>query len=231
MLYVKNSKRELYGRNKGHKLSVRQNELMTSLLPRLRVDIHKTARDCSLFSGIFDEVWMEIGFGGGEHLTWQAAKHEKVGFLGCEPFVNGVAKVVSQIEDDGLENIRLYDDDARLVLEWLPDSVLSKVFILFPDPWPKKRHRKRRFIGEDTLDLISSAMQHGAKLHFATDIGDYAKTALLAFLRHKSFKWLDNRPVDWRQRHEERPVTRYEQKALTAGRKPAYLTFECVKGV
>lgn len=219
--------RKLYGRHKGHRLSQRQAKLVDSLLPRLRVDLSEDAPSQlqQLFSVPVSRVVMEIGFGGGEHLAWQAAKNPDTGFIGCEPFVNGVAKVLMQIEDEVLENIRLHDDDARFVLDWLPENSLDQIYILFPDPWPKKRHHKRRFISEETLDQLSRPLKSGGIVHVASDIGDYVRATLVAFTYHDDFEWLDEKASDWRVRPENRPVTRYEQKALDAGRVPSYLTF------
>ncbi len=219
--------RKLYGRHKGHKLSQRQTQLVDELLPRLRVDLAEDAPSevDQLFPVPVSRIVMEIGFGGGEHLAWQADQNPDTGFIGCEPFVNGVAKVLMQIEDEKLDNIRLHDDDARFVLDWLPENSLDKIYILFPDPWPKKRHHKRRFVSAETLDQLSRPLKSDGIVHVASDIGDYVRATLVAFTCHDDFEWVDERASDWRLRPENRPVTRYEQKALDAGRVPAYLTF------
>ncbi len=220
--------RKVYGRHKGHKLSPRQQMLTEQLLPKVKVDINKAAPNniSELFQSKTTEIWVEVGFGGGEHLAWQAEIHPEVGLIGCEHFVNGVAKLLDAIEKKQLDNVRIHDDDARFILDWLPKSSIDKIFILFPDPWPKKKHRKRRFICKENLDKIADVMHPGAKLHIATDIADYVRTTLLALSQHKEFKWLDNGPSDWSKCSQERPLTRYEQKALEANRKPSYLTFE-----
>lgn len=166
---------------------------------------------------------MEIGFGAGEHLLWQAEKHPDIGFIGCEPFLNGVAKAVSGIEEVGLTNVRLYDNDARHLLNWLPPGELGRVFILFPDPWPKKRHRKRRFLTDEGLSLLARALRPGAQLRFATDIADYAKMVLDGIRRSAEFRFapglLPERPADW-------PMTRYAEKAVEAGRECRFFIFE-----
>ncbi len=220
--------RKLYGRNKGHKLSVRQAELSETLLPKLRVDLSNPApKDIStLFEVPVSRVHFEIGFGGGEHLAWQAGRKPETGFIGCEPFVNGVAKLLMQVEDDELNNVRVFDDDARFILDWLPEESIDHMYILFPDPWHKKRHHKRRFVSTENLDKLARVMKKNAQIYLATDIGDYMRSSLIAFTRHSQFLWVDGCVADWRQRPENRPVTRYEQKAFDAGRKPAYLTFQ-----
>lgn len=219
--------RKLYGRHKGHRLSQRQTRLFEQLLPELKVDLEEKAPAQleKLFSVPVSRFVLEIGFGGGEHLIWQAQRNSETGFIGCEPFVNGVAKALMQIEDENLQNIRLHNDDARFVLDWLPENSLDMIYILFPDPWPKKRHHKRRFISAETLDQLSRPLKSGGIVHVASDIGDYVRATLVAFQYHNDFKWLDNKVSDWRIRPENRPVTRYEQKALDAGRVPSYLTF------
>ncbi len=220
--------RKLYGRNKGHKLSVRQAELSETLLPKLGIDLSEPAPAdvATLFDISVSEVHFEIGFGGGEHIAWQADRRPDVGFIGCEPFVNGVAKLLMQIEDDELNNIRVFDDDALFVLDWLPEGCIDHMYILFPDPWHKKRHHKRRFVSTENLDKLARVLKKGAQLYLATDIGDYMRTSLIAFTRHNQFLWLDECAADWRRRPDNRPITRYEQKAFDAERRPAYLTFE-----
>lgn len=171
------------------------------------------------------DVWLEIGFGGGEHLAAQAEANPDIGIIGAEPFVAGLAKLLGKIEVQGLTNIRLYPEDARDVLNALPDNSLGKIFILFPDPWPKTRHHKRRFIQMEMLDELARVMREGAELRFASDAGDYVSWALERFLAHPNFEWTATRPDDWSARPEDWVDTRYEAKALKAGRRPAYLRF------
>lgn len=216
-----------YGRRKGHKLSPRQQRLMDELLPELRLDLTAPAPAplTASFPGTPEQIWLEIGFGAGEHLLWQAESHPDVGFVGCEPFINGVAKLLSQIERLGLTNIRIHDGDARDLLDWLPDATLARVFLLFPDPWPKKRHHKRRLVSPETLAALARVMRPGSELRFASDIADYVSAALLAVQRTPAFAWTATCARDWRERPADWPETRYEQKAVGEGRTPYYLTF------
>ena len=170
------------------------------------------------------ETWLEIGFGGGEHLLWQARSAPDVGIIGCEPFLDGVVKVVSAIDDSAgaLGNIRLHPDDARPLLRWLPDASIARAFILFPDPWPKARHQKRRLVSETTLRELARVMAPGAELRLGTDIADYARWMLIAIAREGSFAWTARGPSDWRVRPADWPQTRYEAKAVAAGRRCNY---------
>lgn len=168
------------------------------------------------------QVWLEIGFGGGEHLLWQAAHNPGATLIGCEPFEDGVVKVLAAIDEEMRENIRLHMGDARDVLRWLPDAAIDRAFILFPDPWPKKKHRKRRLVNAATLALLARVMKPGAELRIATDIGDYARTMLEAFRAVPQFQWLAESPADWRVRPSDWPETRYEQKAAREGRQRYY---------
>jgi tRNA (guanine-N7-)-methyltransferase len=214
-----------YGRRKGKPLSARKERLLQDLLPQLRLDLARPApqdlRD--LFSVPVREVWLEIGFGSGEHLLWQAERHADTGFIGCEPFVNGVTSLLGGIEDRGFKTIRIHDSDAREVLAWLPDRALARVFLLFPDPWPKKRQQKRRLVTPKTIAEIARAMAQGGELRFASDDGDYAAHALHNIGRSGGFVWLAERADDWRKRPADWPETRYERKALAEGRKSVYL--------
>ncbi len=216
-----------FGRRKGHRLSPRKQALVDTMLPRLRIDWGVPAS--APFSGLFPRpvkaVALEIGFGAGEHLACQAAAHADWGFLGCEVYLNGVAALLARIEEAGLDNIRIYDEDVRDLLEWLPAASLDRVFVLFPDPWPKKRHHKRRLISEQTLFQLARAMRRGAELRVASDIPDYIRTSLLAARAGGAFDWRARSPRDWRARPSGWPETRYERKALRDGRSCCYLTF------
>jgi tRNA (guanine-N7-)-methyltransferase len=216
-----------FGRRRGRKLSPRQEALIRELLPRVSLDLTRAAPEPlgELFEGTPSEVWLEIGFGGGEHLVWQAERNPGVGFIGCEPFLDGIVKVLTAIEARRLCNIRLYGDDARAVLRWLPDDSIARAFVLFPDPWPKERHRKRRLVSAATLGLLARVMCDGAELRIATDIGDYARTILLAARSRWEFQWLAAGPTDWRERPADWPATRYEQKAIREGRRSLYFRF------
>jgi tRNA (guanine-N7-)-methyltransferase len=171
------------------------------------------------------ETWLEIGFGGGEHLLWQAAQHPTTQFIGCEPFEDGVIKVLDAIETQDISNIRLWADDARPLLRALPAGGLSRVFILFPDPWPKARHQKRRLVSSQTIVELARAMRPGSELRVATDIGSYATAVLQVVLGSPHFDWSCRSSSDWRLRTEDWPGTRYEAKALAAGRRCYYFRF------
>ena len=209
-----------FGRRRGRKPSERQVALMHEVLPRVAVD--RSAPSNSQGTG---EKWIEIGFGGGEHLIWQAKHNPDVAIIGCEPFEDGVIKVLTKIDDDKIGNIRLHMGDARDVLRWLPEASIARAFVLFPDPWPKRKHRKRRLVNPVTLALLARVMKPGAELRIGTDIGDYARTILQAFSTQSDFDWLAEGPNDWRVRPADWPETRYEQKAEREGRARYYLRF------
>jgi tRNA (guanine-N7-)-methyltransferase len=195
------------------------------LLPRLRLDVARPAPQSlgDLFPVPVREVWLEIGFGSGEHLLWHAARHKDVGFIGCEPFVNGLTSLLGAIEARGVAVIRIHDGDARDVLAWLPDASVGRIFILFPDPWPKKRQLKRRFLSRETIGEIARVLARDGELRFATDSGDYAAAALWMMGRSGAFEWLAECAADWSIRADDWPETRYERKALSEGRQSAYL--------
>ena len=224
------SRRHVYGRTKGKALKPRQANLMETLYPGVSISLEGAVLDPGTLFEEVEEVWLEVGFGGGEHLAHQAETHPRVGILGCEPFVNGVAKLVSEIHDRSLSNVRILNDDARFLLERLAPASLARVFILYPDPWPKKRHNKRRFVNEETLGFLASALRPGGELRFASDIPDYvawtlAHIARFNRLQGETFVWTAERPADWREPYEDWPGTRYEAKAIREGRTPAYLAF------
>jgi tRNA (guanine-N7-)-methyltransferase len=216
-----------FGRRRGRKLSARQSHLMTDVGPSVRPDVSAPPPEsaAALFGAPVSQVWLEIGFGGGEHLAWQAKHHPDVGIIGCEPFEDGVVKVLALIEENGCANIRVYPDDVRPLLRWLPECTLDRAFVLFPDPWPKVRHRKRRLVATPLLDELARVLKPGAELRLATDIGDYARTMLVALMRHPSFHWTATGPSDWRTRPADWPPTRYEAKAHREGRRCTYLRF------
>jgi tRNA (guanine-N7-)-methyltransferase len=178
-----------------------------------------------LFDVQREAVWLEIGFGAGEHLAAQAEAHPDIGFIGCEVFENGVARLLGDITRGGLDNIRIFPDDARLLLDRLGPASIGRTFILFPDPWPKARHHKRRLVGRATLDRLAVVLQPGAELRLATDDRDYLAWMLEETTAHPGFVWTARRPADWRERPADWPATRYEAKARAAGRTPAFLRF------
>jgi tRNA (guanine-N7-)-methyltransferase len=211
--------RTLYGRRRGKKLRDGQQSLLDTLLPRLTLGVPPEPAKIDLaqaFGGTLppDGVWLEVGFGAGEHLVWQAKEHPGVGLIGCEPYINGVAKCLAHIEREGLENIRLFTDDARLVMNALPDQSLSRAFVLFPDPWPKSRHHKRRFVARDNLDILARLLKPGAELRLATDDPSYLPWMVEHACTHPAFEWLAERPADWRGRPADWPPTRYETKRI-----------------
>lgn len=216
----------LFGRRLGSPLSPRQQRLIDELLPQVHLDNSTVYRNveqlAELFGGKFSRFHLEIGFGGAEHLIWQAQRAADVGFIGCEPFINGVVKLLTAIEEKKLENIRICDDDARDLLNRLPESCLEKVYVLFPDPWPKKRHHKRRFITQNSLNQLARVMVPGAHLCFASDITDYITWTKDHIADNQHFEIVDIETA-------ERPQTRYEQKAARAGRGSTYLTIVCNK--
>lgn len=201
--------------------------MLETLLPRLRIDLDAPAPDelRALFAATISEVRVEIGFGGGEHLLTQLERHPATGFIGVEPFVNGMAKLLTALEGEEPGNLRLYDDDATRLLDWLPEASLSGIDLLYPDPWPKKRHWKRRIINRDNLDRFARVMKPGAVLRFASDIESYVNWTLLHYRRHPCFSWRAASANDWRQPYANWPGTRYEAKAIREGRVPAYLSF------
>jgi len=217
--------RRLHGRSKGKALRRHQAELVDTLLPRLSLDLAAPFDARALFPAPVEEIRLEIGFGGGEHLIEAATREPRVGFIGCEPFVNGVAKLLAAVERTGAQNVSLYRGDAALVLDWLPEASLSRVYLLYPDPWPKRRQRKRRFVNSETLDLLARAMRRGAELRFATDIDDYAAWTLARVRAHSAFAWGATCALDWIRPWEGWTPTKYERKAMAEGRKPVYLTF------
>lgn len=216
-----------FGRRKGHKLRKQQAELYEELLPKLSLDIAQPApRDlASIFSFTPEKLQLEIGFGGGEHLLHEARKHPTTGFIGCEPFINGMAKMLAVISNEKIPNIRLHASDALYLLEWLPEHSLDRIDILYADPWPKKRHWKRRFISDENVVRLARVLKRGGSLRFASDIDTYVEWTLVRLLWNKDFHWLAEKADDWRLPWAGFPGTRYEQKALREGRKPAYLEF------
>ncbi|MCQ8782163.1 tRNA (guanosine(46)-N(7))-methyltransferase TrmB [Aurantimonas sp. CSK15Z-1] len=216
-----------FGRLKGPRLRPGQAALLAEALPGLRLDLSEPAPAdlAPLFGVPVRAVRLEIGFGGGEHLHAEAARRPEVGFIGIEPFVNGMAKLLARLAEQPLANLRLFDDDAVRVLDWLPDASLEEIDLLYPDPWPKRRHWKRRFVGEGNLDRFARVLAPGGRFCFASDIDTYVDWTLQHCARHPAFDWTARRPADWTEPFADWPGTRYEAKALREGRPPAYLTF------
>ena len=211
-----------FGRRKGKKLRAAQDELVQTLLPTIRV-VPGSDIPAQFPNPQARETWLEIGFGGGEHLAAQARTHRDVNIIGCEPFVNGMAKLLAVIEHERLDNIRVWDDDVTDLLPTLPDASFDRVYILYPDPWPKRRQRKRRLVSDENLAMLARVMKPGAELRFASDIDDYIGWVLARILRSPHFRWTATRANDWRTPYEGWPGTRYEAKAIREGRVPSYL--------
>lgn len=224
--------RNFYGRRHGKRLRPGQIELLEKRLPQLapqgvawadnpdRAQVDFTA----MVPGA-RAAWLEIGFGGGEHLIAMGAANPDIAITGCEPYVNGVAMCLGAHENAGLSNVRIHAGDAREIFDVAPDGAFERIFINYPDPWPKARHHKRRFVGPDNLAHLARVAAPGARLHVSTDIPDYVRTSLEAMAGRPEFEWTANSAADWRTPWADWPSTRYEQKALREGRTPHYLTF------
>lgn len=210
----KQALRTFGGRN-GRRLSPRQQGLIDNLLPTLRVSPPETdfIEPGELFTNV-RKIWLEIGFGGGEHVSGQAEAHPDVGILASEVFSEGVAKLLGQIEDGGLGNIRLWPEDGRDLIEHLAPDCIDRAFILFPDPWPKTRHQKRRLIQPEFLDALVRIVKPGGQVRFATDVRSYADEALERFLAHPAFEWSAIKADDWRIAPSDHIQTRYQMKKL-----------------
>jgi tRNA (guanine-N7-)-methyltransferase len=219
--------RAFFGRRKGHQLRSHQANLMAGLLPRLAIGLDRPPPGnlADLFPRQPDAVCLEIGFGGGENLIAQAAAAPMLGFIGCEPFVNGMAKILAAIEANQLDNVRLHAGDAIDLLAWLPDASIAKVDLLYPDPWPKRRHWKRRFVQDRTVAMLARVLRPNGLFRFATDIPDYAAWTLERLIRAPDFVWTAERADDWRKPWTGFEGTRYEAKAKREGRAPCYLEF------
>ena len=216
-----------FGRRRGKGLRPGQAAALAAGLSRYGIDLSKPAPvDIrALFDAAVSPVRLEIGFGGGEHLLHEAASHPDTGFIGVEPFVNGMAKTMSALADRPLANLRVHDDDATRLLDWLPPASLDGIDLFYPDPWPKKRHWKRRFVNKANLDRFARVLKPGARFRFASDIDSYVNWTLLACRAHGGFDWRAAESRDWHQPYPGWPGTRYEAKAIREGRRPAYLTF------
>ncbi len=220
---------KLFGRKKGHALSARQQSLIETLLPVLSLslpgDDSLPLEPASLFADAVKEVWFEVGFGKGEHLAEQARRHPEIGFIGCEPFINGTASLLSLIDEKGLGNIRIHSDDAWDVLARLPEASLGRFFLLHPDPWPKNRHAKRRFVNRETLGRLACLLMDEAELRIGTDHPVYCRWIMQEMNHCPDFDWIAETAADWRSPPSDWPTTRYGKKAKAEGRATAYLSF------
>jgi tRNA (guanine-N7-)-methyltransferase len=217
-----------FGRRKGHRLRAHQADLVEHLLPRLALDISGPPPQhlMQLFHAQIDCVRLEIGFGGGEHLASEARSFPQTAFIGCEPYVNGMAKILSRIESDDIQNIRLFAGDATELLAWLPDRSLDRIDLIHPDPWPKRRHWKRRFVQDATVAAMARVLSAGGEFRFVSDIDDYTAWTLAHFSRSSNFCWTAERASDWRNPWPSYTVTRYGRKAEREGRRATYLGFK-----
>ena len=234
-MYNKESKpkkfRNFYGRLKGKGLRPLQQKLLNDQLEKLSIPAVKYEinpdRKLIELSDLFKNVTsfsLEIGFGGGEHLVYQAERNPNIGFIGCEPYINGLAMLLRKLSDHPCNNVRLYDGDARNIFDVLPKSSIEKVFLLYPDPWPKKKHHRRRFVTQEFLRPLHNSMKAGSILRIATDIEDYVRQTLQEAPK-AGFRWIAKDASDWRSPWCDWISTRYELKALKEGRVPHYLTF------
>ena len=214
----------LYGRSSGHKLRKGQEALLDTLLPRIAVPDDGEVTAARLF-GDARPLHLEIGFGSGEHLAYRADLLPDHGFIGCEPFVNGVATALGHVRDQGLANVRLHMGDALEVLRRVPDKALSFVYLLHPDPWPKARHAKRRMVNHGPLDLIAAKLKPGAEFRLGTDDPTYCRWAMMVLAQRRDFAWTARRACDFLERPADWPETRYERKARRSGREVWYFRY------
>ena len=222
------ARRQLHGRNKGKKLRPGQSRLLADLLPRLSPPAEGTLDPGTLFGRPIEAFVVEIGFGGGEHVLDEAAARPQAGFLGCEPFVNGIAKCLARIDRDRIDNVRLFMGDGLDILRRLPDASVDRVELLYPDPWPKRRQRKRRFVSPESLAEIARVLKPGGEFRFASDIDDYVGWTLARALASPSLAWTAREAQDWTNPWPGWRSTRYEEKAKREGRPSSYLTFRRV---
>lgn len=217
-----------FGRRRGKTIRTPQAGALEARLPDYLIDLGKAppAPLADLFSAPVERVRLEIGFGSGEHLLSEATRCPDTGFIGVEPFVNGMAKLMLALGQTPLSNLRVYNDDATRLLDWLPDGSLAGIDLLYPDPWPKRRHWKRRFVSRVNLDRFARVLEKGGRFRFASDIDTYVNWTLLHCRAHPAFAWQAASADDWRKPYDGWPGTRYEAKALREGRTPAYLTFK-----
>ena len=219
--------RRLYGRRTGHKLRTGQAALVEKLLPTLVLPEHGLLCAPTLF-GDHRPLWLEIGFGRGEHMAAQAAAYPGVGVIGAEPFLDGVVGALLEVQERGLTNIRLHNGDALDVLDRLPDASLDRIFLLHPDPWPKLRHAKRRFVNPGPLDMLARVLKPGGELRIGTDHPVYCRWALMQMSQRTDFEWLATTPADWQIRGHDWPQTRYETKARRLGHEVWYFRYRRV---
>jgi tRNA (guanine-N7-)-methyltransferase len=217
-----------FGRRKGHKLRSHQADLVENLLPHLSIDIGAPPEPGTLFDSPAEDIRLEIGFGGGEHLIAEARAHPRTGFIGCEPYVNGMAKILTQIEAHNIGNIKLFAGDAAELLAWAPPQSLDRIDLIHPDPWPKRRHWKRRFVQDAMVAAMARVLKPAGEFRFVCDIDDYVAWTLKHLARSPDFIWMAERADDWRLPWADYTMTRYGRKAEREGRRAAYLRFQRV---
>ena len=221
--------RNNFGRRKGKALRSSQKSFLKDLEKYCPYGIRLSEnpdREKVKFFVNENPIWLEIGFGSGEHLFYQAQNNPNVNFIGCEPYINGVATLLGKLHNQNLKNVIIYPGDIRDLMDVLAEQTLERVFLLYPDPWPKKRHHKRRFVSKEFLNPLFPLIKTGGKLYLATDIGDYVRQTLLSIEAYDTILWTAEGPENWRTPWKNWFVTRYEKKAIAAGRCPYYLTFE-----
>ena len=219
--------RGFFGRNKARPLSPSKQRLMDEDLPHLNLDVCCPPPDnlSDLFSSSVSSFHLEIGFGSGEHLLASATNNPHIGYFGVEPFIDGIPKLLRGIRESNLSNIRIFDDDAILFLDWLPPACLSRIDLLYPDPWHKRRHSKRRFVNPDNIERFGRVLLLGGELRIVSDIADYINWTLRHLSHNEQFEWTARYPSGWREPWDDWHSTRYEQKAIREGRTPCYLNF------
>lgn len=217
-----------YGRRRGHALRPARRRLMATLLPEIRIDLPPDGgflNIADLFDGARRDYWMEIGFGSGEHLAGLAERYPDVGFIGCEPFINGVAALVSVIDEKKQTNIRIFDDDVRLLFPHLPANSLQRIYLPYADPWPKKKHHRRRLVQADTIRTFAELLKDNGEFRFASDHMGYIQWVLELMNCRSDFEWTARRPRDWLVRPADSIETRYEAKARSKGSRCVYLRY------
>lgn len=224
------TKNRFFGRRFSRPLSAARRKLISDVLPKMEISRESAATIFKDFDPAKKKYCLEIGFGSGEHLAHMVRQRPNVGFIGCEPFINGVAALISRTQSTNIQippkNLKIFPDDVRLLFPELPDAVFNRIYMLFPDPWPKKRHHKRRLINQENLEQFSRLLRPGGLFYFASDHMGYIRWTLRHFCQHSDFNWLANGPDDWRLSFKGSNRTRYENKALSAGCSCVYLTFQ-----
>lgn len=224
------TKFRFYGRRHGRPLKPVRQKLLSRLLPEILLALDGPIENYNaVFQNLPRQLWLEIGFGAGEHLAALVDENPDIGFIGCEPFINGVASLLAKVGTlaplSGPPNLKIYPDDARLLLPLLPPAALDRIYAMFPDPWPKARHNRRRLIGNETMDEFARLLRPGGEFRMASDHMDYIRWTLWHFQQHPAFEWQAEGAMDWRERYPDSGSTRYETKALSKGASCVYLTF------